>query len=255
MGIKGFSGRQLTESNLDYPISTRRGLQYGAQGLGREVLEGVTGIVAVPKKRVDESGMGCAQVTKGTFQGLFGLVMFPVTGTLKALHSMTTGVMNATGDDVPLRRFRYPRFFDEREIMYAYDPSYSHAYSVLHSLKDGKYKNEVIITAFDVSKFADKKRKFYKDFIFVCTDKRLIYVKDLRNQKWNFRLDDIKTIEVGPRIPVDRIIEDTFNWITILLHNEKQYSVNTGKSNKNAIFTNTIKNVIQKKTVKDLKAV
>ena len=59
MGIKGFSGRQVSESNLDNPHNIPRGLVQGTKGLGMEMVKGVTGVVTVPAQRVKESGMGC----------------------------------------------------------------------------------------------------------------------------------------------------------------------------------------------------
>ena len=77
--------------------------------------------------------------------------MTPITGVLRMTNQASTGIMNATGDEQGLRRVRYPRFFDEREIMLAYEKVFSHAYTALQSIMDGTVKNEVILFAFDVS--------------------------------------------------------------------------------------------------------
>ena len=73
------------------------------------------------------------------------------------MHSVTTGVKNTTGNEKPLLRFRYPRYFDDREIMRSYDSVFSHAFTCINIVEDGKYKNENILFAFDVSCFIDKK--------------------------------------------------------------------------------------------------
>ena len=59
MGIKGFSGRQISETNLDNPTGFKQGLLQGSKGFGREILQGVTGIVQVPRAKVKEQGLGC----------------------------------------------------------------------------------------------------------------------------------------------------------------------------------------------------
>ena len=94
MGIRGLSGRQISESNLDNPTTVPRGMWYGTKGMGMEVANGVLGIVTVPRARVKESGLGCLQITKGGLQGAFGLISSPFTGALKLIHSMSTGVKN-----------------------------------------------------------------------------------------------------------------------------------------------------------------
>jgi hypothetical protein len=38
---------------------------YGGKGFVMEIGHGITGIVMIPSKRVNEQGMGCPQITKG----------------------------------------------------------------------------------------------------------------------------------------------------------------------------------------------
>ena len=76
--------------------------------------------------------MGISSMGKGACQGLFGLVSFPFTGILKAVHSVSTGIKNASGGGEILNgRFRYPRYFDHREIMKPYDKTMSQAYTAI----------------------------------------------------------------------------------------------------------------------------
>lgn len=94
MGIKNLSGYTNTDESLDNPINIPRGIWQGTKSLGFEIVQGVAGVVTVPKKRVREQGLGCSSVTKGTFQGVFGLVTCPITGTLKMINSFSTGIKN-----------------------------------------------------------------------------------------------------------------------------------------------------------------
>ena len=48
VGLREFSGRQISESNLDNPHSVGSGLANGAKGLGKEIISGAAGIVTVP---------------------------------------------------------------------------------------------------------------------------------------------------------------------------------------------------------------
>ena len=48
IGLRGFSGRQVSESNLDDPHSIGSGLRNGTVGLGKEIVQATTGIVKVP---------------------------------------------------------------------------------------------------------------------------------------------------------------------------------------------------------------
>ena len=72
---------------------------HGAKGLGLEVARGISGIVTVPSRKAKERGVGCVTITKGSCQGLLGLVTFPITGLLKMVHSISTGVKNFTGNE------------------------------------------------------------------------------------------------------------------------------------------------------------
>ena len=65
VGLRGFSGRQVSESNLDNPHSVGSGLSNGAKGLGKEIVYGTAGIVTVPKKTMRDSGKGIGSFTKG----------------------------------------------------------------------------------------------------------------------------------------------------------------------------------------------
>jgi len=94
VGLREFSGRQVSESNLDNPNSVGSGLANGAKGLGQEIIYGTAGIVTVPRNTMRNSGKGASSFTKGACQGIFGFVISPVTGVLKMVYSFSTGVKN-----------------------------------------------------------------------------------------------------------------------------------------------------------------
>jgi hypothetical protein len=53
--------------------------------------------------------------------------MSPFTGILKLVYSVSSGIKNQTGENKPLTRFRFPRYFNDTEVMIEYDPVLSHA--------------------------------------------------------------------------------------------------------------------------------
>lgn len=79
----------------------------------------------------------------------------PVTGVLKFMHSVSTGLKNFSGNERILERCRYPRYFNDREIMQKYHMSLSHAYTALNHVVDGEHKNETILFAYDISGYMD----------------------------------------------------------------------------------------------------
>lgn len=70
-----------------------------------------------------------------------------------------------------MTRIRYPRYFDDKEIMLEYNRVLSHAYTALRTIEEGEYKNEVILFAYDISGYIDKKMERFRDMVFVCTDR------------------------------------------------------------------------------------
>jgi hypothetical protein len=96
-------------------------------GLGKEIVQGTTGIVKVPKKTMRDSGKTFNSCIKGTCHGIAGFAISPVTGLLKMVYSFSTGIKNQSGDTLPAMRFRFPRYFNDMDVMEPYDPVLSHA--------------------------------------------------------------------------------------------------------------------------------
>lgn len=87
MGVRNLSGRQISESNLENPNSISGGLIQGGLQFGLEIGKATVGVATVPMKRVREQGPGCATITKGTIQGLVGLLCGPIGGVLRCVRS------------------------------------------------------------------------------------------------------------------------------------------------------------------------
>jgi len=109
---------------------------------------------------------------------LVGFALSPVTGLLKMVYSFSTGIKNQSGDMRPASRFRFPRYFNDLEVMQSYDPVLSLAQASLQQASGNKYSwfKEVIMFALDISSFTDAKEERFKDRVILVTDKRLLYV-------------------------------------------------------------------------------
>lgn len=157
LGLKGMSGVYESESNLENPQSIQSGIIKGAKGLVVELGNGFLGVVAVPSQRINEQGFGVGQLAQGTAQGIFGLVTCPFNGAFKLIYSVSTGLQNfAKGRQIAAKRLRFPRYIDEREVMRPYQAEFSHAFNAIRIVLEGKYKNEAILSAYDVSSVLGK---------------------------------------------------------------------------------------------------
>ena len=75
-------------------------------GLGKELVQGTTGIVKVPQKTMRDSGKTFNSCIKGTCHGIVGFAISPVTGFLKMVYSF---------------------YFNDMDVMEPYDQVLSHA--------------------------------------------------------------------------------------------------------------------------------
>ncbi len=78
------------------------------------------------------------------------------------------------------QRARYPRYFDLNDKMYAYDSSKSHAQLGLKNTKDGKYKNEVIETVYEVSV---QKGDNFINRVLIITNESVMFIEKARTLK------------------------------------------------------------------------
>jgi hypothetical protein len=78
------------------------------------------------------------------------------------------------------QRARYPRYFDLNDRMYAYDAKKSQAQSGLKNTKDGKYKNEVIETVYEVSV---QKGDHFIDRVLIITNESVMFIEKARSLK------------------------------------------------------------------------
>lgn len=77
-------------------------------------------------------------------------------------------------EDFKYRRHRYPRYFNEMQVMGEYECLRSHAFAALLTAENGAYKNENIHIFADISEFIEKHR--FKERIIICTDERIVYI-------------------------------------------------------------------------------
>lgn len=109
----------------------------------------------------------------------------PFNGVFKFVHSVTTGVKNfAQGDDdYSNNRFRYPRYFDEQEVMLPYNTTMSLAFSSLNTANNGELKDKNILKAFDVSGYVDNKSVRFKCKVLIFSDDEVIFIQSLNKIK------------------------------------------------------------------------
>ena len=72
-----------------------------------------------------------------------------------------------------------------------YDRVLSHAQTALTLVSGGRYKNEVILFAFDYSGFTDEEHLTYRERVLLCTERRVLCVKDLSHISLQLRLSDL----------------------------------------------------------------
>lgn len=106
--------------------------------------------------------------------------MAPFNGCFRFIYTCSTGIKNAArGRQFYSKRFRYPRYIDERDVMITYRADLSHAFTALHMVADGIYRNEPIVTAYDVTTLTGRRLDDYKERIIICTEERILYVQNL----------------------------------------------------------------------------
>jgi hypothetical protein len=140
LAIRNMSGSEMQHSDLDRPLTILGGLRSGGSAFWTEFADGFTAIYSVPKSVVAKQGMGFRQVGKGMWFGVLRAMTMPVNAPLRATFSISTGLRNyAAGKSDHGQRYRYPRYFNEDELMPQYNPLYAHAATALRCCDSGNF--------------------------------------------------------------------------------------------------------------------
>jgi len=140
--FKNVSGDKAELQNFKKPEGAAQGVYLGLKGGAKEIYGGVTGVFTKPyQKAKEEGGKG---FVKGLGAGLLGVVASPFTATLRLGNNVSQGIkMQAIrigkGKIPTYGRFRYPRYFNQRNILLPYDEAFSQAYQVLRTIQKGKF--------------------------------------------------------------------------------------------------------------------
>ena len=128
------------------------GLLQGGVGLGRGVVEGLTGLVTAPLEGAQNDGV--AGFVKGVGRGLVGLPAKSAAGTFDFLSLTAKGIANTfdlfeadeQAESGPHQRLRLPRMMHGPEqALQHYSRSEAIAQRVLTELRDGSYLREPLL--------------------------------------------------------------------------------------------------------------
>uniref|UniRef100_A0A6B2LFT6 Intermembrane lipid transfer protein VPS13-like C-terminal domain-containing protein n=1 Tax=Arcella intermedia TaxID=1963864 RepID=A0A6B2LFT6_9EUKA len=114
----------------------------GFLGLGKGLLEGVSGVVTQPIKGAQEDG--AVGFMKGLGIGIVGLALKPSIGAIDLVTKTTEGIANTSimEDSVKTKRKTLPKTF-EGPLLLPYDNNRAYGQYVLCTMENGLYKNHV----------------------------------------------------------------------------------------------------------------
>jgi hypothetical protein len=119
------NSRRLTKAN-----SVSEGIYVGTRELGKNIVDGVTGIVKAPYRGWEEGGG--VGLSVGIAKGLLGVALKPAVGVFDLASRATEGLRNTAfqSESNPIDdegRYiiakRYPRSFGRQEVLLPYDPA------------------------------------------------------------------------------------------------------------------------------------
>ncbi|RYH29744.1 hypothetical protein EON65_07470 [archaeon] len=162
--------RSLRRFNKTTSVS--EGLMVGTQELGKNIMEGVTGIVVAPYKGW-ESGGGVG-LGVGIAKGILGVALKPAVGVFDLASRATEGIRNAafsSTSDIIVEmkgtyRTRVPRAFGRSGVLLAYDAHAAAAQYMIDSLAGFKAdpRMHVIGHLYLVRKVSEDLKNKYHDF-------------------------------------------------------------------------------------------
>ena len=144
--------RARERAHVGRPKNMVDGLLQGGVGLGRGVVEGLTGLVTAPLEGAQNDGV--AGFVKGVGRGLVGLPAKSAAGTFDFLSLTAKGIANTfdlfepdePAESGPHQRLRLPRMMHGPEqALQHYSRSEAIAQRVLTELRDGSYLREPLL--------------------------------------------------------------------------------------------------------------
>ena len=116
------------EENMDKPKNVIEGVGYGLKSTFTGIASGITGVFENPYKGAREDGL--TGLAKGTYKGLSGLVVKPISGALDFFSKTSEGIKNsASSDDKIVNKIRIMRpFYGKQELIKVYDDFHAYVY-------------------------------------------------------------------------------------------------------------------------------
>eukprot|EP01133_Synstelium_polycarpum_P005870 gene5870-6788_t len=163
------------------------GIAFGVKGLGRGIIDGVTGIVRKPIEGAMEGGVeGFAM---GMLQGVVGAGVKPVVGVLDLVGRTTEGIKNNTGLFRERQRMRAPRPLDN--TLAPYDAFLSEGLFIVATTFRGAYRDDKYVAHFKTGTLGRH--------ITVITSSHLITVKSSGRYsfRWGVKLSNIASVDIA----------------------------------------------------------
>jgi vacuolar protein sorting-associated protein 13A/C len=132
---------------MDKPKNAIEGVGYGLKSTFTGIASGITGVFENPYQGAKKEGV--VGFMKGTYKGVSGLVLKPVSGALDFFSKTSEGIKNTASSEnkeVPKIRNLRP-FYGKKQMIKVYDDL--HAYILFHMMKiaRGKYSKDHFIDA------------------------------------------------------------------------------------------------------------
>ncbi|KAH0788951.1 vacuolar protein sorting-associated protein 13-like isoform X1 [Histomonas meleagridis] len=170
----------------------------GFSSLGKNIMNGITGIFMKPIEGAKQNGFTGA--IKGVGKGLFGVVAKPVTGFLDASAGVIGGVRKAITKEEIHQRKRYPRaspmdkigVYNKAEAFYQYliqkDASKAEILKLKLNVFNNDRRNSYVLCIADVWAFLFKEKKLVarvmvKRIVMMSVDKDMITFNVAQNKQ------------------------------------------------------------------------
>jgi hypothetical protein len=224
--LKSISGQRYAYQRK--PRNCTEGFYNGTVGGATEIYEGVTGVVSKPYQGAKTQGvLGCI---KGTGKGICGIIVSPLTCTLRTCTAYSQGISSTAtairkGNYLLHGWFRYPRYINNRNILEPYDEMYSEAKSIILKIRKGKYAKETLVFVAEYPIYR-KFERMNKVGILIVTDNYVFFWRDGKTIQYKASIkdiDEVKTYVGGEDVRLKHPIYHTY----ILTKNNKNHVVET----------------------------